>query len=391
MNKKLVNWIIILGLLILVVGILSPLLLNQPSNFELYNFDKNVNVAQSFSGYTMPCITFFGAVITFFAFYVQYEANQNLKNQFVKEQDNAHFYEMLKIHIDNIKEFRIESFYLNKTSQKKKRNKEIKKILKEFWFKEADELISENILPKSTLGRRCFVLMLKDLHLTIELASQENKKLTNCLEDEMLLKVAYRIFFWGINSHHRYPKRKKELTEEQINGIDNINNKLKKIQNKLRKKSKGTNIKYEYAVEEGRKVPAKLRFIPMSGHSTRLAHYYRHLYQTAKHVFKTSNHKGKEFLESDEIDFRFATLRAQMSNEEQLLFYYNYRIGFGNKWDTRYDSEVEGSNEFLFLSKYKMIHNIPLYDTIHNLVEHPVEHFKKYTDKYPNADLFEWS
>ena len=121
MKKRHIYLIVIFSLILLVLGILSPLVLNLSARFDLYNFEKYVNVAQSFSSYLLPFITLIGAVITFFAFYVQYEANQNLKNQFIKERNNEHFYEMLKIHIENVKDFRIESYFNNKVSQKKKK------------------------------------------------------------------------------------------------------------------------------------------------------------------------------------------------------------------------------------------------------------------------------
>ena len=391
MKNKHVILLIIIGLILLLFGVLSPLFLNKPAQNDLYNFDKYINVAQSFSGYMMPFIALLGALLTFAAFYIQYKANERIREQFDLEQSNAHFYRMLDIHINNVKEFSIESFYTDKKSQKKRNDIDIGQIIKDKAFqKYIEETITENIFSKTKSGRSCFVLMLKDLHFTIEMVLQENEKLSDSLDNEMLLKIAYRIFFWGTNSPHKYPIALDELSKKQIEEIDTINENLHHIRYNLRK-YKGRSFPFKYSINEKVKTPIYFRFIPMSGHSTRLAHYYRHLYQTAKHIYKTSNHQKEEFVESDKIDLRFATLRAQMSNEEQLLFYYNYRIGFGSKWDKRYDSEEEGSDKYLFLSKYKMIHNIPLYDTIHHLVENPEKHFETYTDKYPDADLFEWS
>ncbi|GAL74318.1 hypothetical protein JCM19275_3173 [Nonlabens ulvanivorans] len=79
-----------------------------------------------------------------------------------------------------------------------------------------------------------------------------------------------------------------------------------------------------------------------------------------------------------------------MTNEEQLLLYYNYRYGFGGRWDYRYDDPRQGTSEFRFFTKYLMLHNVPLYDTMHAKAQNPVEHFQEYKDKFPTADLFEW-
>ena len=55
-----------------------------------------------------------------------------------------------------------------------------------------------------------------------------------------------------------------------------------------------------------------------------------------------------------------------MSNDEQILLYHNYISGIGEDWE---------SEENLFLSKYRMLHNLPIDRVKH--VEKPRKHFAK--------------
>lgn len=68
-----------------------------------------------------------------------------------------------------------------------------------------------------------------------------------------------------------------------------------------------------------------------------------------------------------------------MSNDEQLLLYYNYIVGFGTEW------EKEG-----FLTKYRMLHNLPISKV--KYVQHPRKHFKTFIKSIENDNdpMFEW-
>lgn len=72
-------------------------------------------------------------------------------------------------------------------------------------------------------------------------------------------------------------------------------------------------------------------------------------------------------------------LRSQMSNDEQLMLYYNYIIGFGKDW------ENDG-----YLTKYRMLHNLPINRI--KYAENPRVHFKDFIDSLKPEDghLFEW-
>ena len=87
-----------------------------------------------------------------------------------------------------------------------------------------------------------------------------------------------------------------------------------------------------------------MKYIPFSGHNSRLGHYFRHLYQTVKYVVEQDNEVIKDKYGYIKI------IRAQLSNYEQVLLYYNAISVFGKPWLD------EG-----YLKDWRMIKNIPLY------------------------------
>jgi len=158
---------------------------------------------------------------------------------------------------------------------------------------------------------------------------------------------------------------------------------LSLIRNTFRN-NKGAKYNFSYNTHEGIK-SASLRFIPFSGHVSRLAHYYRHLYQLVKFIHFSYEDGLITKLELENI---LNTLRAQFTNEEVLLLYYNYRIGFGKNWDKL------GEHKYPFFREYGLRHNIPLYNHIPKEIEHPLVHFKDFINEKrkvdPKFNIFEW-
>lgn len=81
------------------------------------------------------------------------------------------------------------------------------------------------------------------------------------------------------------------------------------------------------------------------GYATQLAHYYRHLFQTVKFVV---NQDDKLLSYEDKRKY-LRILRAQLSNPEQTMIFYNWLSGFGRQWENETNK---------FFTDYRMIHNI---------------------------------
>ncbi len=81
--------------------------------------------------------------------------------------------------------------------------------------------------------------------------------------------------------------------------------------------------------------------------SSQLGHYYRHIY----HIVRFVEHQG--ILNDNEKYQYVKMLRSQLSDDEQVLFYYNALSAMGEPWIRHKDGELP------LIIKYKLIKNIP--------------------------------
>jgi hypothetical protein len=369
-----------------------------------FNFQDLGSMGDTFGGFVNPFIAIVAALLTFLAFYVQYTANLVIQNQFKFQKTAEHFYKMLDIHIANILEFEmttyrlkddsvdysidnkpfdsftqaidsmvlINSIFLNKESTN---DKNILGELKKLKIKSTKKKPQIDTVK----GRRVFIMMEKDYHFCLYLIKKiNNTYLNNRLNNIQICELAYKIFFWGTDSLHIYGSK---INKKDVNFISKY---LSIIRLNFRN-NKGAKYSFKYKSHQGKR-NITLRFIPFSGHSSRLAHYFRHLYQTVTFLHKSY----EEGLISElEMKANLKTLRAQFMNEEVLLLYYNYLCGFGANWS------IKGEHNYPYLTDYELIHNIPLFDTIPDIIEHPEEHFKDFISEMkianPNYRMFEWS
>jgi len=105
------------------------------------------------------------------------------------------------------------------------------------------------------------------------------------------------------------------------------------------------------------------------GHQYHLGHFFRHLYQAVKYI----DQQPDWLFSFDEKYDYIRTLRAQMSNYEQAVFFINSLTALGRKWE--YENKYgEG-----FISNYHLVKNLP-----RNFIPDMEPHHY-----YPKVD-FEW-
>lgn len=163
--------------------------------------------------------------------------------------------------------------------------------------------------------------------------------------NENQFETAYYIFFWGYSQ-----------TEAESVGLD-----IRKL------------------INENPQTNEILDFSKHNGFSSKLGHYFRHLFMMVKFVV-TSNvitdYKGKmSYLK---------ILRAQLSNHEQIILFYNWVcIPYGGAW--------EDSNN-RFFTHYKMIHNLWLSELYNNqfIVDKVNSLIEKYNLQPQESPLFEF-
>jgi hypothetical protein len=295
-------------------------------------------------------IALIGAFLTFLAFWVQVQSNKAQTLQF-KNQDidtkidrfENKFYELIRLHRNNVEEAKISGFNENKFEK-----------------------------------RQVFSLMYGELRFlffvvkTKYVIFKEANKIQNEYSDEELLNLAYIFFYAGTHSD----KLIEVMIGDRFNKIlyADIFQELIKLQDIIGNLSVPSNSnKPDPALEfpEIGKATLSRSYSPFRGHQNFLGNYYRHLYQTVKFVVKQNdNIINKE----QKIDY-LRTLRAQLSDFEQIMLYYNASSKFGIDWIKN-----------LYFTDYKMIHNLPL--PLADFGIKPEVKFEKEISK--GKDIFEW-
>nr|WP_121269848.1 putative phage abortive infection protein [Pedobacter schmidteae] len=283
-------------------------------------------VANTINGIAAPFIAFAAALLTFLAFWVQYQANLHQRTAFVNEQEQrkkdeegrdklwqkerfeTRFFELLKIHRTNVDQMDVAG--------------KIK-------------------------GRKLFIHFYREfryIYLWTELHEKALRKEKKIKRKTNLVEFSYKIFFYGIgiNSEKHYLPDLDTSTKELF---ERIKPRLEACQEKYLEGQKSTidrglQIYDKPLATSADEYTLEMYFYPFDGYLNHLGHYYRHLYRTVQFVIKNKILELSEKVEYMEI------LRAQLSDFEQLLLYYNARAWFPEKWKIPFRD-------------YQLIHNIP--------------------------------
>jgi hypothetical protein len=299
----------IIGLLLLFV---LPFILTRPGP-DILNYTQTGQIGDTIGGIAGPVIALLAALLTFFAFWVQFQANKAQTAQFNKQDVDTkidrfenRFYELIKLHRENV---------------------------------------AEMVIADSTFGRKAFVTMFKEFKFAyhalklVYKSERKLKRISNDLTEEDFINISFIIFLMGVG------ETSDKLTQDLIRQYEHplivsYIDLLKKCQ--IFHGSDGK-VQIETGKEEKVHYELSLNYKPFDGHLSRLGHYFRHLYQTVKFVVEQDDNvinNKYEYLK---------TLRAQLSTHEQLLLYYNGLTILGKSWiDNKY------------FTKYRMIKNLPL-------------------------------
>ena len=283
----------LIAMAMILFALVAPWLFATHSGSIAFNSDTGA-IGDTF-GIMNPFVAIAAALITFVAFWTQYQANQEMQKNSNKMQFERQFYEMLKIHCDKVEKLHAESIYA--PTQK------------------------DPPIQKKVEGQDYFRSLLEEF----DLIYSEICKLEGL---EGAFVKAYRTFFFGIGL------TAKELSKDTAAHFQNF-----------------------YTLENNKslfmeKYP-KLAPIADSlfiGRMDQLVSYYRHLFLMVKTVAQFND---ELFPYEDKRQF-LRILRAQLSSAEQVLLYYNWKSGCGEKWEE--DSSKPNGNHFF--TDFRMIHNI---------------------------------
>ncbi|WP_407524448.1 putative phage abortive infection protein [Lacibacter sp. MH-610] len=319
-----VKGLLILAFLFLIISFVAPFLLTRPSASADFNFTQTGQIGDTIGGLMNPFVALAGVVVTGLAFYIQYKANLLQRELFLREQDEnkkqlqeqidnqnkqirlqqfeSKFYEMLRLHRDNITEMKIEGYD----------------------FEEGSTLTK---IQRITEGRKVFVTMKTEFECILSLFTKDGK-----LTDEIFNKC-YALFFSGLEEFEvRFP-------EESI---------MVEILKKARRQHENPDTSIIKNNQDRKEflpyVKLYFNYKPFAGHASRLGHYFRHLYLAVKSVANSDI-----VTDYDEKMKYLKILRAQLSNHEQMLLFYNWLSEYGADWE---------NDKHQFFTEYCMIHNL---------------------------------
>lgn len=301
-------------LVLTIVCFCLPWLFTRPSIWEGLVFKGKGEIGDTIGGTMTPFLTIIGAWLTYKAFKIQYDANENQRKDIRIERFENKFYELLRIHKENVQD------------------------------------ISEYL---SIEHSKLFTYLIKELdcHFKIKYMSIEKVTMTNSkieLDDFSSIKQGYGSFFNGIQEHYNKP-----LFKDHYVSISKgeLNRKIRIIE--LRKRTKNDNIFVSRV--------ATLDHEPFQAKSEQLGKYFRHTIRICEHIIKQV--KENSFTKEDAYEY-FKTFRAQLSKNEQLLLYINAVILFPKDWEE-------------FIIDYRLLKNLD-YDQLKEFPKqiHPEEIYK---------------
>ena len=319
-----VKGLLIGALILILISFLVPFIFTRPSFKSDLDFSIPSQIGDTIGGLMNPFIALAGVLVTGIAFYIQYKANLLQRELFVQEQkenqkqiqgqiDNqnrqieiqqfeSQFYEMLKLHRENVTEMKISGYDFEEVGKLKK-------------------------VEKITEGRKVFVTMKTEFECILALFVKDKKL------DKELFHKCYKLFFSGLDEFE-----KAYDDEYLIIGL------LKKARKQHEYPESSKIRKNQERKEFLPDVKLYFNYKPFSGHASRLGHYFRHLYMTVKSV--ANSHIITDYEERMKY---LRILRAQLSNHEQILLFYNWLSEYGIDWE---------NDKHSFLTEYCMIHNL---------------------------------
>jgi len=263
----------------------------------IYYEKSTQDLATIVGGVFGTSLSFFGSILVYKALKSQIKANKIITNQFKIQQFESKYYEMLRLHKENVNNLKVELTEIEYEGiGEKKRVFELKgNEVFEIFCLEIEELF-KNILPHRRDENYSFI-------------------------------AAYAIFFNG---------KFTDNDEQYVKALANI-----KTRRLLNRKLVDPYIMDGIFINKLFVTNYEL----MQGHSEKLSQYFRHLFLTVKFVAN----QNENFINYEEKRDYLRILRAQLTNYEQVLIYYNWLSGFGKEWE---------NNNNTFFTDYRMIHNV---------------------------------
>ncbi|MCX3264224.1 putative phage abortive infection protein [Pedobacter agri] len=369
--------------------------------FATFNAESGP-IGDTIGGTVGPLIAIIASVLTFLAFWVQYDANQQQKIDLQTERFENKFYQMLQIHRDNVTELKMRSVKIIESDDSytfETVAEDGKAVFKDI-FNQFVDCSNELKLFFNKLDR----IYESDYRIKLEKNAflQNDKKLLALLAK---VDICYSIVYYGVGAeglitlHKIFENKYKDKFIQDILRYISLKpgGDLAILQKWARLNKRGyrpTKIIILDKIFSWRKNNSVLdpqactlensvdslakdyhnRYKKYyEGHQSRLGHYFRHLYQTVKYINNQEKISYKRKYEYIKV------LRAQLSNYEQAILFLNSLSSLGQNWEMHPEINSElttnGKVNFELITKYNLIKNLPG-ETIYGIP------FKRF---YPNV------
>lgn len=359
MNKNKIVFIITLIVSLIICFIFFTRLYNHNLTFwsDEIKYDVTGQVGDFIGGVI-------GTIFSGAGFYFLYVTLVEQRKAFEKERFEAKFFDLIKLHKENVSEMRytkvkdsipLEGRKVFNAIQKEFSDclSEVKRFCKIY---ESEDYVRDNYKPfleKIIINNKLKVdvneLALIDITYSILYfgVGKEGEKL---LRNNFLMKYKddfyYKLLKFiqlkpnrGYGNHFKAWENFKDLEVAELKKnfeIISRNKKNKKFIHLI----KGFNIMVNFN---------KIKYY--GGHQHRLGHYFRHLFQTYKFLILQEN------LNDEEKYFFGKTLRAQLSNYEQTLIFINSISSFGYNWELNPEKDKKG-NLLKMITTFQLIKNV---------------------------------
>lgn len=330
-GQSLFNWTLLFFAAFLVAYLTIPILL--PLTFQGTIFDARTGqVGDTFGGTVGPIVAAFGVIFTFWAFWVQFRANEQSKRDLQIERFESRLFSMLETHRNNVSEIEIHNPIWMPTKNEVGQRSETKHI----------EVAS---------GRLAFLRMTSELteifeSLKVFMQSENYARYGNPSVDERILyETSFLIFFFGLGSKIEsiledcWPNSSNHLAGPAIQHLKGERANQLKIGERNAERSF-----YPFNLES---VGSKNNrgYVIGDGHAEWLSHYFRQVYQMVDYI---DSHQANWMGNAERQQYA-RLIRSQLSTHEQLLLYYNAISALGEPWIKRG-----------LLQKYGIVRSIPL-------------------------------
>jgi hypothetical protein len=315
---------------------------------------------------------FVGTLFSLAGFIFLFLTLKEQRQAFKMERFENHFFELLKLHRENISELYY-SKGSNKEVQVSTNRKVMRVIFQEFieCYREVKKF-SNSVNPDDYLTPN----YKKEL-----LAIKKINRIRANIIEMAIIDIAYSIVFFGVGLEgesvirDRFKKKyngvyfyrllafiklkpKKEnryrfLLWEKIRAYDL--KELSAIINEIYIFRSHVKLNYDISETAKNLISGNSFEKYYGGHQHRLGHYFRHLFQTYKFI------NQNESLDEKMKYFYGKTLRAQISTYEQALLFINSISSLGMKWELKPEGyeDLEEKKDAGLITKYHLIKNLP--------------------------------